>query len=103
MIQDFYKKKLVDAGVDVFTPEQEEIKMVNSVIYDELCLGIVSPNSREKYVRVIQNLKRKGAKGVILGCTEIGLLIRQEDVALPVFDTARIHAEQAALRAIGKE
>ncbi|BAL01055.1 aspartate racemase [Oscillibacter valericigenes Sjm18-20] len=97
MTQDFYKEKLIDAGIEVLTPGEDEIETVNDIIYDELCLGIVSAESKGKYLHIIEELARKGAQGVILGCTEIGLLIQQKDTALPVFDTTQIHATKAAL------
>ena len=87
-------------GIDVLVPGEEDIEEVNRVIYEELCRGIISPDSRAEYVRIIETLKEKGAEGVILGCTEIGLLVRQEDSPLPVFDTTVIHATRAALTAI---
>ena len=71
--------------------------MINDVIFNQLCLGIISEESRTKFVQAIEQLKAKGAQGVILGCTEIGLLIEQKDSVLPVFDTTLIHAEKAAL------
>ena len=100
MTQDFYKDVLVRAGIEVLIPEGGDIEAVNSVIYDELCLGNIREESRRRFTGIIDRLKERGAEGVILGCTEIGLLIRQDDSALPVFDTTLIHAEQAALRAI---
>lgn len=100
MTQDFYKDKLIARGIDVLVPGEEDIEEVNRVIYEELCRGIISPDSRAEYVRIIETLKEKGAEGVILGCTEIGLLVRQEDSPLPVFDTTVIHATRAALTAI---
>ena len=100
MTQDFYKDVLVRAGIEVLIPEGGDIEAVNSVIYDELCLGDIREESRRRFSEIIDKLKERGAEGVILGCTEIGLLIRQADSALPVFDTTLIHAEQAALRAI---
>ena len=100
MTQDFYKDVLVRAGIEVLIPEGGDIEAVNSVIYDELCLGDIREESRRRFSEIIDKLKERGAEGVILGCTEIGLLIRQDDSALPVFDTTLIHAEQAALRAI---
>ena len=100
MTQDFYKDVLVRAGIEVLIPEGDDIEAVNSVIYDELCLGDIREDSRRRFTEIIDRLKERGAEGVILGCTEIGLLIRQDDSALPVFDTTLIHAEQAALRAI---
>ncbi len=100
MTQDFYKDKLTDRGIQVLVPDGPDIETVNRVIYDELCRGIISPASRASYVEIIGKLKDKGAQGVILGCTEIGLLIRPEDSPLPVFDTTVIHAKKAAHMAI---
>ncbi len=96
MTQDFYKEKLISAGIDVLIPNEQEIETVNDVIYHELCLGIISEDSKEEYQRIIDHLAKRDAQGVILGCTEIGLLIRQEDIDLSVFDTTRIHALKAA-------
>lgn len=100
MTQDFYKDKLMNAGITVLIPDEEEIELVNDVIYNELCLGIISEASKDKYLSIIQGLTKQGAQGVILGCTEIGLLIQQKDVELPVFDTARIHAVRVAMLSI---
>ncbi|RGY99420.1 aspartate/glutamate racemase family protein [Clostridium sp. AM58-1XD] len=100
MTQEFYRKKLEDAGITVLVPEGQDIELVNDVIYNELCLGIISEESKEKYLRIIEKLKARGAQGVILGCTEIGLLIQQKESSLPVFDTTQIHAEKAAMAAI---
>lgn len=102
MIQDFYKEKLISAGIEVLIPDDDDIELVNHVIYDELCLGIISEKSKKEYLRIIARLADKGAQGVILGCTEIGLLIKQEDTILPVFDTTQIHGTKAAMYAIGK-
>ena len=96
MTQEFYKEKLENAGITVLIPDAQEIEVVNSIIYDELCLGSILEKSKERYLQVIAELKKRGAQGVILGCTEIGLLIKQEDTDLPVFDTTRIHAVKAA-------
>ena len=96
MCQDFYKAKMVEAGIQVLIPEGEDVELVNRVIYEELCLGEIRESSRREYVRVIEGLAARGAQGVILGCTEIGLLIGQKDVSLPVFDTTLIHAARAA-------
>lgn len=101
MTQDFYKEKFIARGISVLIPNEADIELINQVIYDELCLGILSDASRKQYQRIIKQMKAKGAEGVILGCTEIGLLIHQEDSALPVFDTTQIHAERAALLSIG--
>jgi len=100
MTQDFYKDKLMNAGITVLIPDEEEIELVNDVIYNELCLGIISEASKDKYLSIIQGLAKQGAQGVILGCTEIGLLIQQKDVELPVFDTAQIHAVRVAMLSI---
>ncbi len=100
MTQDFYKNKLTDRGIRVIVPDEPDIETVNRVIYDELCRGIISPDSRHAYTEIIGKLKANGAQGVILGCTEIGLLIHQEDSPLPVFDTTVIHARKAALLSV---
>ena len=100
MNQDFYKSKLLEAGIDVVIPDDEGVEIVNNIIYNELCLGIVSEDSKQKYLDIINDLENSGAQGVILGCTEIGLLIQQKDTKLPVFDTTQIHATQAALLAV---
>lgn len=96
MTQEFYKEKLEMAGITVLIPEAQDIEAVNSIIYDELCLGSILETSKETYLHIIEGLKNRGAQGVILGCTEIGILIKQKDTDLPVFDTTRIHAVKAA-------
>lgn len=100
MQQDFYKARIALNGIEVLIPELSDIELVNSVIYNELCLGIISDKSRNEFVRIIGTLKDKGAEGVILGCTEIGLLIDGEQSPLPVFDTTQIHAHIAAEKAL---
>ena len=101
MTQDFYKARLIALGMEVIVPNKQEIEAVNRVIYEELCLGVISEASRRKYSEIIKRLKKdEGAEAVILGCTEIGLLIKPKDSALPVFDTTRIHAEAAATMAL---
>ena len=100
MKEDFYKNKIEDAGIKVLIPEEEDINIVNTTIYEELCLGIISEKSKREFLRIIAKLKEDGAQGVILGCTEIGLLIKAEDTDLPVFDTTYIHALKAALYSI---
>ena len=100
MTQDFYKQRLLDRGFEVLVPGGEDIEMVNRVIYEELCLGVIRDESRAAYQAVIQKLQAAGAEGVILGCTEIGLLIHPEDSPIPVFDTTAIHARAAAERAL---
>ena len=103
MRQDFYKERLTARGINVLIPNDNDVEIVNRVIYEELCMGIISPSSCEEYVRIIGGLKEKGAEAVILGCTEIGLLIDEGCSPLPVFDTTLIHAEKAALYAIDEE
>ncbi len=96
MTQDFYKQRLMDNGLEVIVPKADDIEIVNDVIYNELCRGEIKESSRKKYAEIISRLKAAGAEGVILGCTEIGLLISAEDAVLPVFDTTAIHAKRAA-------
>lgn len=100
MTQDFYKSKLTDRGICVLVPDAGEIEAVNNIIYNELCLGVITPQSKAVYLRIIERLAQEGAQGVILGCTEIGLLVQQCDTAVPLYDTAYIHAEKAALSAL---
>lgn len=102
MTEDFYKGKLEAEGIDVVVPNEEDIEIVNEIIFSELCLGKINEKSREKYINIINSSKKKGVQGVILGCTEIGLLIKQKDLELPVFDTTIIHCQQAANYAIMK-
>lgn len=96
MTQDFYLDKLTDRGIEVLIPEGDDIELVNRVIFEELCLGIVKPESKAEYLRVIEALRRRGAEGLLLGCTELGLIVSQGDVSLPLFDTTVIHAKKAA-------
>jgi aspartate racemase len=96
MTQDFIKQKLIDAGLEVIIPNEEDINTVNEIIFNELCLGNVLDSSREKYKFIIKKMKEQGAEGVILGCTEIGMLIKENDSVLPVYDTTLIHAAEAA-------
>lgn len=103
MQQDFCKERLTARGINVLIPNDNDVEIVNRVIYEEFCLGIISPVSRKEYVRIIGVLKEKGAEAVILGCTEIGLLIDECCSPLPVFDTTLIHAQKAALYSIDEE
>lgn len=75
MTQDFYKKMLIEENISVITPSDEDIKIVNDIIFNELCKGEIKQDSKEKYLNIIKKLQEKGAKGVLLACTEIGLLI----------------------------
>lgn len=96
MQQDFYKAKLIDKGLKVIIPDEQDMEIINRIIFEELCLGKINPDSRQFFQSVIDKLKKHGAEGVILGCTEIGLLIKPENASLPVFDTTLIHAQKAA-------
>jgi len=100
MTQDFYKEKLIAAGIEVLIPDPEEIEVVNDIIFNELCLGKVEKASKETYRLIIEKYAKMQVQGVILGCTEIGMLIKPEDVSLPVFDTAEIHALEAVRRCL---
>ena len=95
MTQEFYRDKLTARGIDVLIPEGEDIDLVNRVIFDELCLGVVKPDSKAEYLRVIAELAARGAQGILLGCTELGLIVSAADVSLPLFDTTVIHAKKA--------
>jgi aspartate racemase len=96
MEQPFYRDRLKKYGIKVVIPNKQERDYINAVIFDELCANRVKSESREGYKKIIDRMRREeGAEGVILGCTEIPLLIKQEDVAIPVFDTTAIHSEAA--------
>lgn len=103
MTQDFYKQRLMDAGLQVLIPEEDARAEVHRIIYEELCQGRIKDSSRQYYVDVIKALAEQGAEGVILGCTEIGLLITQADSPLPVFDTTAIHAKAAVAFLLNKD
>ncbi|MFJ4671227.1 aspartate/glutamate racemase family protein [Kitasatospora purpeofusca] len=100
MEQDFYRDRLAAHGLDVLVPDPAGRALVHRVIYEELCLGVVREESRAEYRRVIAELVAEGAQGVILGCTEIELLVGPGDSAVPVFPTTRIHAEAAVTAAL---
>lgn len=101
MEQDFYKGRLVDKhGLNVLIPTEDERVIVHQIIYDELCLGQINASSKAQYVEIMAHLVEQGAEGIILGCTEITLLVNQEDSPAPVFDTTRIHAEVAVEMAL---
>jgi aspartate racemase len=96
MEADFYRKRLAGKfGLDVLVPDEEERRFIHAVIYEQLCLADIRRDSKERFVEIIEGLSHRGAEGVILGCTEIPLLVKQADVKLPLFDTTRIHAEAA--------
>ncbi len=93
---DFYKKRLKDNyDIEVIIPADADRQIIHDIIYNELCLGIIKDDSRQKYIDIINKLCANGAEGIILGCTEIPLLIKQSDVLIPVYDTTKIHAESA--------
>ncbi|MDT4826441.1 putative racemase YgeA [compost metagenome] len=101
MEQDFYRGRMRELhGIDVVVPEQADRERVHDVIYEELCHGIVRNEARAEYQRIVAALAAQGAEGVILGCTEITLLLGQGDVALPVFDTTALHAQAAVTLAL---
>lgn len=102
MLQDFYKNRLIQSGIDVVIPDEAAIEVVNRIIYEELCMGIIKDTSRNIFKSIINDLKSKGAEAVILGCTEIGLLIKDNDSSLLVFDTSLIHAQTAAMLSLEK-
>jgi aspartate racemase len=102
MEDDFYRGRLERLhGLTVLVPDAADRDAVHGIIYEELVLGRVEPESRSKLVRIISSLGEQGAQGVIAGCTEIGLLVNENDSPLPFFDTARIHAEEAVVEALG--
>ena len=103
MQQEFYKKVLQDNDIEVIVPDDADIEVVNRIIYGELCLGKITAPSKAAYLRIISELSQQGAQGIILGCTEIGLLVKQSDTSVPLFDTTLIHAEKAALDAIAQQ
>ncbi|ENS4969758.1 aspartate/glutamate racemase family protein [Vibrio fluvialis] len=101
MEQEFYKGRLQQQfGIDVLIPDAEQRQQVHRVIYEELCLGTIRPESRAQYVEIVEDLHRRGVQAVILGCTEIALLIQQHDTDVPLYDTTKIHAEQAVQLAL---
>lgn len=96
MEQDFYKGRLRENfGIDVLVPDEDDRRMVHGVIYKELCLGKINPTSKQTVLEMIDRLAGQGAQGVILGCTEIGLLVGQADTMVPLYDTTLIHAGKA--------
>ncbi|HUL58506.1 MAG TPA: aspartate/glutamate racemase family protein [Anaeromyxobacteraceae bacterium] len=100
MEEDFYRRRLERHGLEVTVPGPEDRAEVNRVIFEELVLGRVEPRSRARYLAVMNALAAAGAQGVIAGCTEIGMLVRQADLAVPYFDTTELHALAAVERAL---
>lgn len=98
--ENFYKERLENSSVKVLTPNDEDIETVNDIIFNELVHGLIKSESKMKYAKIIEKLKKSGAQAIILGCTEIGLLINQKDSVLPIFDTTLIHAKNAVDKAL---
>ncbi|MBT3750864.1 MAG: aspartate/glutamate racemase family protein [Bacteroidetes bacterium] len=102
MEQDFYKGRLAEKhGLKVLTPDDTDMDTIHRIIYKELCLGTILKDSKTEYLRIIEKLIDQGAEGIILGCTEIPLLVKQKDVSVPILDTTQLHAEAAVEFAIG--
>ncbi|MFY0666238.1 MAG: aspartate/glutamate racemase family protein [Natronospirillum sp.] len=95
MEQAFYRERLEAQGVEVIVPDEKQRDVVHSIIYEELCMGVIKSESKAAYMDVVASLVGRGAQGVILGCTEIGLLVQQADTATKLYDTTEIHAAQA--------
>ncbi|ENP9228451.1 aspartate/glutamate racemase family protein [Yersinia enterocolitica] len=101
MEQDFYRGRLTEKhDIDVITPNSVDREIINRIIYEELCLGIINETSRQDYRRIIGHLEEQGAQGIIFGCTEITLLVNAQDAKVAVFDTTAIHAKAAAQYAL---
>ncbi|MFD1259080.1 aspartate/glutamate racemase family protein [Entomomonas asaccharolytica] len=101
MEKDFYKGRLADKyGLTVITPNEHERQQVHQIIFHELCVGSIKPESKQTYLTIIDKLVKEGAEAIILGCTEIGMLIKQQDTQIPLFDTTSIHAEKAVKLAL---
>ena len=101
MEEDFYKKRINDEyGIEIIIPPENQRKTVHSIIFDELCVGEISTSSKERMLEIMRGLISSGAEGIILGCTEIPLLINQDDVDFPIFDTTAIHARAAVSYAL---
>lgn len=101
MEQEFYKGRLNQSQIDVLVPDAAGRKVVHDIIYQELCLGVIRDESRAQYRKIIAELVEQGAEAIILGCTEITLLVKGEDASVPLFDTTLIHAEDAVKLALG--
>jgi aspartate racemase len=103
MEHDFYKGRLIDKyGLDVITPDRQDRETVHRVIYDELCLGLVRQESQKQYIQIMEKLVQAGAEGIILGCTEIELLVHEGDSQVPLFPTTKIHAIAAVEYALSQ-
>ncbi|KUP41800.1 MULTISPECIES: aspartate/glutamate racemase family protein [Bacillus] len=100
MEQDFYKSRIESHDINVIVPNDDERELINNIIYQELCLGEIKQSSKNIYKKIINNLVDRGAEGIILGCTEIGLLVKVEDSEVPLFDTTLIHAQKAVNKSL---
>ncbi|MED3228888.1 MULTISPECIES: aspartate/glutamate racemase family protein [Bacillus] len=100
MEQDFYKSRIASHDINVIVPDDDERELINNIIYQELCLGEIKQSSKNIYKKIINNLVDRGAEGIILGCTEIGLLVKVEDSEVPLFDTTLIHAQKAVNKSL---
>ena len=101
MQQDFYKERIYkNFDIEVLIPSEEDMTIVHKIIYEELCLGLIKEDSKKKYLRIIDSLASKGAQGVILGCTEIGMLVNQADTQVKLYDTTVIHSLEAVAEAL---
>lgn len=96
MTDNFYRDGLLERGIQALVPNEETQQEIHRIIFEELCLGKILSQSKSFYLNAIEDLARQGAEGVILGCTEIGLLVQQQDSLLPFFDTAQLHSQMAA-------
>ncbi len=97
----FYRERLLDKhGIEVLIPEEEERKIIHGILYNELCLGEIRSSSRDAFEKIINGLQQRGAEGIILGCTEIPLIVSQEDFELPLYDTTALHARAAVAAAL---
>ncbi len=102
MEQDFYKGRIAEGfGIEVLVPNESQCDLVHEVIYHELCMGELKERSRQRYLEIIDSLSEQGAEAVILGCTEIALLVQQNHTTVPIYDTTAIHAEEAIKWALG--
>ena len=100
---DFYRRRIHDHyGIEIVVPEMHDRQMVHDIIYQELCRGVVDDDSREVYLAIMERMREDAIDGIILGCTEIGMLVRQEHIDIPLYDTTAIHAEQAVSQALAE-
>ena len=102
MEQPFYRERLEAHGIDVVVPDEQARAAIHEVIYSELCLGVIRQGSKQRFLKIMESLRTEGAEAVILGCTEIGLLVQQTDTDIPLYDTTAIHAERAVTYALEK-